>query len=133
LDIAVSKNLNNDWRVLEPRKPALPQEGCENASLYFEPTTETWYLFSNHIGPGYTDSIWVYWSKDLRSWDPKNKALVLEGSNCTWSKTIIGLPSVVKIGKRLAIYYDGNPDPRDQWHMRRDVGLAWVELPIQGP
>lgn len=133
LDIARSKDLNNNWQVSDPHKPVLPQEGCENTSLYFEPENRTWFLFSNHIGAGYTDSIWVYWSKDLRSWDPANKALVLDGYSCSWSKTIVGLPSVVKIGNRLALYYDGNPDPKDQWHLKRDVGLAWVELPIRLP
>lgn len=84
---------------------------------------------------GITDAIWVYWTKDLERWDPDHKALVLDGSNCTWSKQIIGLPSVLKVGSRLALFYDGYagtgiPEGAAS-HMRRDVGLAWLELPLK--
>ena len=47
---------------------------------------KTWFLFTNHIGLDggeYTDAVWVYWSKDLNKWDAKNKAVVLDGKNCT--------------------------------------------------
>jgi hypothetical protein len=46
-------------------------------------------LSTNHIGVDrgeYTDAIWVYWSKDPNRRDPKNKAVVLDGHNCTWSE-----------------------------------------------
>jgi len=82
----------------------------------------------------YTDAVWVYWSNDLCKWDPANKAVVLDSSSSKWSKHIIGLPSVVKFGNRLAIFYDGNDEnemPRGvKSHMNRDVGLAWINLPI---
>jgi len=85
----------------------------------------------------YTDAIWVYWTKNLDGWDAENKAVVLDSSNCIWSKHIIGLPSVIKIGKRLAILYDGNDAEEipsgNNSHMRRDIGLAWLELPLQMP
>ena len=51
---------------------------------------------------------------------------------CAWSKDCIGLPSVVKLGKRLAVLYDA-PGGTSVSHMRRDVGLAWLELPLRLP
>jgi len=70
------------------------EEQIENASVYYEESNETWFLFTNHIGvddnhPEYTDAIWVYWSKDLNQWDPANKAIVLDGQNCNWSTKCI--------------------------------------------
>jgi hypothetical protein len=50
---------------------------------------------------------------------------------------IIGLPSVLKVGSRLAIFYDGNGSGQMpggvKSHMDRDVGLAWINLPIIPP
>jgi hypothetical protein len=47
------------------------------------------------------------------------------------------LPSVVKAGNRLAIFYDGNPEPAIpagvKSHMHRDIGLAWLDLPTRLP
>ena len=42
------------------------------------------------------------------------------------------MPSVVQVGKRLAILYDA-PGGNSVSHMKRDVGLAWLELPLLGP
>jgi hypothetical protein len=104
--------------------------------MYFEPENQTWFLFSNHIGldnrSEFTDAIWVYWTKDLNHWNPDAKAVVLDGSNCRWSRKCIGLPSVVKIGNRLAIFYDA-PGNDSTSHMNRDVGLAWLGLPLHLP
>jgi len=114
------------------------EEQIENSSLYFEEANQTWFLFTNHIGISaddrveYTDAIWVYWSKDVDRWNPAHKAVVLDGSNCTWSKRCIGLPSVVRVGKRLAMLYDA-PGDESISHMRRNVGLAWLELPLEPP
>ena len=36
----------------------------------------------------YTDSVWVYWSKDLNRWDARDKAIVLDRKNCTLSKDL---------------------------------------------
>lgn len=133
LSIARTRDLNAAWTVDE--QPALPlAEQIENSSLYFEPANGTWFLFTNHVGlqgGEYTDAVWVYWSKDLTKWDPRHKAVVLDGMNCSWSETIIGLPSVVKVGDRLALFYDGREDPRDRGHMRRHIGLAWLDLPLE--
>lgn len=107
----------------------------ENSSLYYEPSNKTWFLFTNHIGLDkieYTDAVWVYWSKNLNRWDAENKAVVLDGSNCIWSKKCIGMPSVVKFGNRLAVLYDA-PGGESDSHMGRDIGLAWLELPLSPP
>lgn len=135
IGIARTNDLNGAWR-LDPQ-PALPlSEQIENTSLYFEPANRTWFLFTNHVGirngEEYTDAVWVYWSKDLNHWDPAAKAVVLDSRNCEWSKSVIGLPSVVKVGKRLALFYDGVGDGSIT-HMRRDIGLAWMKLPLRIP
>jgi predicted GH43/DUF377 family glycosyl hydrolase len=135
LGLARTKNLDGAWAV-DP-EPIVPlEEQVENTSLYFEPKNKTWFLFTNHVGlagPEYTDAVWVYWTKDLEKWDAKKKAVVLDGRNCGWSKTIIGLPSVLKVGDRLALFYDGREDPNDKGHMRRHIGLAWLDLPLTAP
>jgi len=102
--------------------------------MYYEPTNQTWFLFTNHIAPSndYTQSVMVYWSKDLNHWDAKNKALVVDGQNCTWSRVCIGLPGVVQVGSRLAVLYDA-PGGESKSHMKRDIGLAWLALPLVPP
>jgi hypothetical protein len=109
------------------------EEQIENTSLYYEKAIKTWFLFTNHIGiengVEFTDAVWVYWTKDLNKWDPDNKAVVLDGKNCTWSEKCIGLPSVVPVGKRLALFYDA-PGGISTSHMKRNIGLAWLELPL---
>lgn len=59
-------------------------------------------------------------------------AVVLDGQNCNWSKACIGLPSVVQVGNRLAFFYDA-PSGNSINHMKRHVGLAWLELPLSVP
>ena len=134
LGIARTKDLNGPWQVdAEPILP--PEQQLENSALYFEPTIQTWFLFANHIGIDeggeYTDSIWVYWSKDLQTWDAEKRAVVLDRTNCAWAVKCIGMPSVVQVGQRLAIFYDA--PARDTGHMQRDIGLAWLELPLKIP
>lgn len=135
LGIARSKDLNGPWTI-DPQPIVSPEEQIENSSLYFEPANKTWFLFTNHIGLDgggeYTDAVWVYWSQDLNKWDTMNKAIVLDGHNCTWSKKCIGMPSVVAVGKRLAVFYDA-PGDNSTSHMRRDIGLAWLTLPLSPP
>jgi predicted GH43/DUF377 family glycosyl hydrolase len=134
IGIARTKDLNGPWRI-DPQPIVPPAEQIENASLCFEPANQTWFLFTNHVGLEgfeYTDAIWVYWSQDLNKWDPADKAVVLDGQNCTWSKKCIGLPSVVKVKDRLAILYDA-PGGVSKSHMQRDVGLAWLGLPLRAP
>ena len=140
LGLARTRDLNGSWEIQSG--PILPQaEQIENSSLYFEKKNRTWFLFTNHVGIKdgleYTDAIWVYWSRDLTKWNRAHKAVVLDSRNCTWSKHIIGLPSVLQAGRRLAVFYDGSSAaeiPRgDQSHMERDIGLAWLELPLAPP
>ena len=137
LGLARTPDLGRAWTV-DPT-PLLPvSEQVENSSVYFEATSSLWYLFTNHIGihpetlEEYTDAVWVYWSPDLTRWNPEHKATVLDSHTCTWSPNIVGLPSVVKVGHRLALYYDGYTG-EDLWHMERDIGLAWLELPLVAP
>ena len=134
ISIARTKDLNGAWKIDEqPIVP--PAEQIENSSLYFEPANKVWFLFTNHIGlegREYTDAVWVYWTKDLNRWNAADKAVVLDGWNCTWSRKCIGLPSVVKVGNRLAVIYDA-PGGDSKSHMQRDVGLAWLELPLSLP
>ena len=136
LGMARTRDLDGPWIVAS--SPALPiEEQVENSSLHYEPSNQTWFLFTNHIGLDkhpdgheYTDAVWVYWSKVPDRWNPKNKAVVLDGANCSWSSKCIGLPSVVQVGRRLAVFYDA-PGGEKTSHMRRDVGLAWLDLPLK--
>ena len=136
LAIARTGDLNGAWQV-DP-EPIVPlEEQIENSSLYFEPTNQTWFLFTNHIGIDeqgveYTDAIWVYWSKNIEHWNTDNKAVVLDGYNCIWSKKCIGMPSVIQHGDRLALFYDA-PGGESDSHMKRDLGLAWLQLPLVVP
>jgi predicted GH43/DUF377 family glycosyl hydrolase len=136
LSIAHAKNLDGPWAVqAEPIFP--PTEQVENSSLYYEPKIKTWFLFTNHIGINdarqeFTDAVWVYWSRDLNRWNSHNKAVVLDGRNCSWSKNCIGMPSVIKVGKRLAVLYDAPGDDSIS-HMNRDICLAWLDLPLTIP
>ena len=135
LGIARTKDLDKSWIV--DSEPLVPiEEQIENSTLYYEDSIDTWFLFTNHIGidkgSEFTDAIWVYWSKDLNKWSSDDKAVVLDGKNCTWSNKCIGLPSVVKVGNRLALYYDA-PGGNSISHMKRSVGLAWMNLPLFVP
>lgn len=136
LGLARTKHLDSVW-VVDPEPLLPPEEQIENSALYFEEANGLWFLFTNHVGlfedgDEYTDAIWVYWSDDPTRWDPRNKAVVLDRSNCTWSKRVIGLPSVIRFGNRLALFYDGLAG-EGTGHMRRDIGLAWLRLPLRPP
>jgi len=135
IGIARTKDLDGAWDI--DASPIVPtEEQVENSSLYYEPATKTWFLFTNHIGiengNEFTDAVWVYWTKDLNRWNAADKAVVLDGGNCRWSHKCVGLPSVVKAGNRLAIFYDA-PGGDSTSHMNRDVGLAWLDLPLHPP
>jgi predicted GH43/DUF377 family glycosyl hydrolase len=134
VSIARTRNLDGTWEI-DP-KPALPPEHqIENSALYFEASNRTWFLFTNHIGLDaegeYTESIWVYWSQDLNRWNPEQRAVVLDRTNCPWSKRCIGMPSVVPAGRRLALFYDASTTTSG--NMARDIGLAWLPLPLKPP
>jgi predicted GH43/DUF377 family glycosyl hydrolase len=133
--IARTKNLDSPWKIDSlPIFP--PEEQVENTSLYYEETNQTWFLFTNHIGLDkdgeYTDAVWVYWSKDLNKWDSGHKAVVIDGQNCKWSHRCIGLPSVIKYKNRLAVFYDA-PGDNSVSHMKRSIGLSFLDLPLNPP
>ena len=134
IGIARTKDLDQPW-TLDPQPIVPPAEQIENTSLYFEPSNRRWFLFTNHIGLDrheYTDAVWVYWTRDLNHWNAADKAVVLDGSNCQWSRKCIGLPGVIKMGHRLAVLYDA-PGGDSTSHMGRDLGLAWLDLPLAPP
>jgi hypothetical protein len=74
----------------------------------------------------------MYWSKDINKWNTEQKAIVLDSLNCSWSKGAIGMPSVIQVGNRLALFYDAS-EGNSIGHMKRNIGLAWLELPIRLP
>ena len=134
ISIARTKDLNNPWTV-DAAPIVSPDEQIENTSLYYEKANQIWFLFTNHIGLEgfeYTDAVWVYWTKDLDHWSAADKAIVLDGANCKWSSKCIGLPGVVKFGNKLAVLYDA-PGGDSKSHMGRDIGLAWLNLPLTPP
>ena len=134
LGLAKTKNLNGAWTI--NNEPLFPlTEQVENSSMFFDTSSKNWYLFTNHIGINnggteYTDAVWVYWSKNPLKWDTKNKAIVLDKQNCTWAKGAIGMPGVIQVGNKLALLYDAVSGDSVS-HMNRDIGLAWVALPLK--
>jgi predicted GH43/DUF377 family glycosyl hydrolase len=136
LGIARTKDLDGAWIVDD--KPIFPStEQVENSSLYYQKENTTWFLFTNHVGINssgieYTDAVWVFWTKDLNKWDSLNSAVVLDSSNCKWSKGVIGMPTVIRCGNKLALLYDGF-EGHGIGHMQRNIGLAWIFLPIKTP
>jgi hypothetical protein len=106
-------------------------------SRYHEKSNGWWFLFTNHVGVDtqgreWTDAVWVYWSKDPTQWDTRRKAIALDDRNCLWSKKCVGMPSVVPVGERLALFYDA-PGGDSISHMGRDIGLAWLRFPLTPP
>ena len=134
LSIARTKDLDGTWEI-DPQPALPPEQQIENSALYYEPSNQTWFLFTNHIGLDeqgeYTESVWAYWSRDLNHWNPERRAIVLDQTNCKWSKRCIGMPSVVSVGGRLALFYDASGTHAGD--MGRDIGLAWLSLPLQAP
>lgn len=134
LAIARTRNLDEPW-IIDPLPALPPEQQIENSALYYEGANRTWFLFTNHIGLDrqgeYTESIWVYWSRDLNRWDPEHRAVVLDRTNCRWAKRSIGMPSVVRVRNRLALFYDSSAT--NGGNMGRDIGLAWLKLPLSPP
>ena len=57
---------------------------------------------------------------------------VLDGRNCSWAKNAIGMPSVIRQGRRLAIFYDA-PAGERTGPMDHEIGLARLDLPLSPP
>ncbi len=138
IGLARTRSLDAAWAV--DARPVVPAtEQVENTSLYYEPVNRTWFLFTDHVGYDptvggheYTDAIWVYWTDDLTRWDPRRKAVVLDGRNCAWSRRVHGVPSVIPADGRLALFYDGVAGD-GTGDVGRDIGLAWLTLPLRPP
>ncbi|MBE2215741.1 MAG: hypothetical protein IAE82_17845 [Opitutaceae bacterium] len=136
LGLARTTDLAGTWAI-DPSPLLPPTEQIENSSLYYEPANGLWFLFTNHVGVTptgmeYTDEIWMYWSPDPTRFDVDHKAVVLDPGRSIWSKSVLGMPSVVRVDDRLAVLYDGSSRPGYS-HMQRDIGLAWLDLPLQPP
>ncbi len=135
LGLARTRDLNAPWHP-DP-EPIVPlHEQVENAAVYHEPENGTWFVFTNHVGMTelgeYRDAVWVYWTTDINGWDPANKAVVIDGDNCTWSKRSIGMAAVAQYGSRLGVLYDG-PGGDSIDNVRNSIGLAWLDLPLVPP
>ena len=63
------------------------------------------------------------------NWNKENKAVVIDRDNAKEVKGAIGMPSVIRVGDRLAMLYDGAPG-ENFGHMGRGICLAWLKLPL---
>lgn len=118
-------------------------EQVENASLYYQESDETWYMFVNHVGISAsgnsetTDKVWVYWSDDPFNWNTDNKAVVMDETVSSWSTGgVIGIPTVVEKDGELKLIYDGrNPTDTSSFlnNVNRALGLSHITLPIVQP
>ena len=54
------------------------------------------------------------------------------GAQLRSCRACIGMPSVIRVKDRLAVFYDA-PGGNSVDHMRRDIGLAWLKLPLIPP
>lgn len=125
------KTEGNFWTV-DP-EPVIPlEDDVENATVWHEEETGRWYMFVNHVHASntYTDAVWVYWTDDPNHWDPENKAEVISSETCTWTHGAIGMPTVTRVGNRLAMVYDGSTAGNTS-HLERDIALAWLDLPLK--
>lgn len=134
--LARTRDLNARWTLAAEPLFDSGHYDIENASVYYEKANKTWFLFVNHIGRHdglmYTDGVWAFWTTDINRWDGRNRAIVLDGANCTWSSKCIGMATVLPIRGRLALFYDA-PGGDSVSHMGRDIGLAWLKLPLTPP
>ncbi|WP_052391662.1 glycoside hydrolase family protein [Paraburkholderia bannensis] len=140
IGIARSSSLDGPWKP--DSQPALPAtEQIENAVVWLQQSTGTYFMFVDHIGLNngseIGDAAWVYWTKDPTQWNAANKAVVMDGQASNWSKNVIGIPSVLQVGDRLALFYDGDKSPVLRTgldgNLNRDIGMAWINLPIATP
>lgn len=111
--------------------PKTYPDGRPSAALRMDAVDEG-IVFKHGHGPDGCDAVRVYWSKGPTCWNPLDKAVVLDGANCSWSRHCIGMPSVIPVGDRLAVFYDA-PGGDSVPPMHRDIGLAWLPLPLNPP
>ncbi|MFN2537548.1 MAG: twin-arginine translocation signal domain-containing protein [Mycobacteriales bacterium] len=136
--VARAESLDGPWYV--DSTPLLSaSERLENAALHHDPATGLWWLFANHIGTKrgsdgllYTDGIWGYVSDSPTSFSAAHRVLVLDEAAAPWTR-VIGMPSVVPALGGLAVFYDGIAGGVRTDHMGRDIGMAFLPLPLRLP
>ena len=141
LSIARTKNLDGPWTPAPEPDPACeasrwrtPRSTTRRRTRPGSCSPTTW----GSTGFEYTDAVWVYWSKDLNNWDPDHKAVVLDRSNCSWSKYIVG-PALGASATATGWPCSTMATRRPRWpagvksHMHRDIGLAWLQHPLTPP
>ncbi len=135
LGLATTTDLDRPWTVAP--NPLLPLTSfIENSSIYYEPSGGGWWwLFTNHVARKprpHTDAAYAYWSRDPGKWTADQCAVVIDTSSCSWSKGVIGMPTVLPVGGALHVYYDGVAGT-SIGHLGRDLGLATLPLPLLPP
>ena len=135
IGLARAESLDGPWYV--DSAPLLSaSERLENAALHHDPVTGLWWLFANHIGTTrgsdgllYTDGIWGYVGSDPTSFSAEQRVLVLDTESAPWTR-VIGMPSVRPTAGGLAVFYDGIAGRTRTDHMSRDIGMAFLPLPV---
>jgi hypothetical protein len=142
IGLASTRNLTGPWTA---KQPLISDAAVENTSLYFEKANGLWFLFTNQIdadehGMAFDAHIVVYWTANLLSWDPAQKATILNRTNAIEPLIRVGrvgLPSVLKVpgnDQQLALIYDGGGTAGDvSYHENCSVALLWIDLPLQPP
>ena len=128
---SAKKTVGNFW--IKDKDPILPPaEDIENSSIYYEEENGLYWLFTNHIKDNmYTDAVWVYYSRDLESWNVNDKAIVIDNIVSSFARGAIGMPSVIRISdNKLALFYDATVDGSIS-HLDRHIALAEIDLPIR--
>lgn len=134
--IARTRDLDKSWNI-EP-EPIFPlTEYVENSSVFFDEKTKTGFLFTNPVGihskkEEYTDTIGVYRAKDANKWNADHKAVAINGSNRIGGTGAIGMPTVIRVGNKLAMLYEAT-EGSSTLHMQRSINLTWMDLPLQLP
>ena len=142
IGLVTTRDLRGNWTE---KMPLITDAAVENSSLYFEESNKLWWLFTNQInednaGVAFDAHIVVYWSSDLLSWPPSQKATVLNRTNAVEPLIKVGrvgLPSVMRVpgnDKQLALIYDGGGTRDDvSYNENCSVALLWIDLPLTPP
>ena len=134
-DLAAADDFNKqtgDFWQKDPLPVLPPEDDIENTSVFYEASSGLYWLFTNHIyDNAYTNSVWVYWSRDPNCWDAENKAVAVDASVSSWAKGAIGMPSVVqKDADTLTLLYDAVPGS-GTGHLGRSIGAVEIALPLR--
>lgn len=141
IGIVATRDLLGPWAPVM----GLIFDPVENVSLFFDEATGLWWIFTNHIGPdsggmAFDDSIWAFWSSNLTSWPPAQKAVVLNRTNVvepSFQTGRVGLPALISVPgntRQLSMVYDGGGTRDDvSYNENCSVALAWLDLPLVPP